>query len=222
MQQSDSGMLIWVEGIIGAGKTTFSREVGKRLGLRVIEEPVETNPFLEHFYKDQKTWAYGMQIFLLHTRYKMHQLGSWETSINCGYKGAIFDRSLAGDRAFARLHMEAGNIHPLNYMSYEMAYLTMFRSLQLPTMIVFLDVAPQTAYDRMKARSRDVEVGVPLDYLVKLRDGYNIMLQEAERGLLPWSHAARVVRVPWDPATVTEKDWDHTAETICNARNAIW
>lgn len=32
--------LIWVEGVIGAGKTTFAREVAKRLNLRLIEEPV--------------------------------------------------------------------------------------------------------------------------------------------------------------------------------------
>lgn len=36
--------LIWVEGIIGAGKSRFTREVGRRLGLRVIEEPVVRNP----------------------------------------------------------------------------------------------------------------------------------------------------------------------------------
>lgn len=52
--------LIWVEGLIGCGKSTFSKEVGSRLGLRVIEEPVATNPYLGKFYKEPQKYAFGM------------------------------------------------------------------------------------------------------------------------------------------------------------------
>lgn len=206
--------LIWVEGIIGAGKTTFSREVAKRLGLRLLEEPVDDNPYLGIFYKDYKKWAFPMQMFLLHRRYLLQRLAADEATGLGGYKGAILDRSLSGDRVFAKLHMQEGNIEEIDWQTYEMAYDIMCRTLLPPTLLVFLDIQPKTAYERMKNRGRPEEKLVPLDYLVKLRAGYEELIHEAERGLLPWAHAVRVVCIPWDPDTLTERQWDATAETV--------
>lgn len=213
--------LIWVEGIIGAGKTTFARKVAKRLNLRIIEEPVETNPYLEEFYKDPKAWAFGMQVFLLHKRFAMQQLASFEATGVGGYEGAILDRSLSGDRVFARLHRDAGNITQLDWSTYEMAYEVMCRTLLPPTLLVFLDVQPQTAFERMRKRARNAEAFVPLEYLVKLREGYQELLIEAERGLLPWAHAIRTCRIPWDPETTTSEAWDAVALTVRDSCRTI-
>lgn len=218
--------LIWVEGIIGAGKTTFAKEVAKRLDLRMIEEPVgkgegEENPYLEKFYKEPQKYAFGMQIFLLHKRYMMQRLAADEATGVGGHAGAILDRSLSGDRVFAKLHLDAGNINQLDWETYEMAYNYMCRSLLPPTLFVFLDVQPQTAYDRMKRRNRSAEAGVPLDYLTKLRDGYHDLLNEAERGLLPWAHAIRVCRIPWDVDTSAPEQWNAVAQTVKDACKVI-
>jgi len=218
-----TGPLIWVEGIIGAGKTTFSREISKRLKLRVIEEPVEDNPYLGPFYKDPKKYAFGFQVFMLHRRYVMQQLASFEATGFGGHSGAVLDRSLSGDRVFAKLHLEAGNIDPLDWGTYEMAYNIMARTLLPPTLLIFLDIQPSTAYRRMQKRGREAESGVPLDYLVKLREGYNDLLHEAETGLLPWSHAVRVSRIVWDPDTLDVQAWDAVAETVKGAcRSVRW
>ena len=211
---SSFGSVIWVEAIIGAGKTTFCREVGRRLNLRVIEEPVETNPYLERFYKNPEKWATMMQIFLLHKRFAMQQLAAWEATGIGGSKGSILDRSLSGDRVFAKLHMKTGNIDPLDWETYEMAYNYMARTLLPPTLLIFLDVQPQTAYDRMKKRNRGAEAGVPLDYLIGLRLGYQELLREAESGLMPWAHAVRVSRIVWDPDTITPGAWDAVSKTV--------
>jgi deoxyadenosine/deoxycytidine kinase len=157
-----------VEGIIGAGKTTFAREIAKRLNLRLIEEPVESNPYLERFYEDPKRYAFGMQVHLLHRRYAIQQLASFEATGAGGFGGAVLDRSLSGDRVFAKLHMQEGNIDPLDFDTYEMAYNLMARTLLPPTLLVFLDIQPETAFARMQARNRSAEAGVPLDYLQKL------------------------------------------------------
>lgn len=215
------GVLIWCEGIIGAGKTTFSREVAKRLNLRLIEEPVETNPYLAPFYKDPKQFAFGMQIFLLHKRYGMQQIASYEATGIGGYNGAILDRSLSGDRVFARLHRDAENISELDWQTYEMAYQMMCRTLLPPTLMVFLDIQPETAYARMCKRNRSAEAGVPLDYLITLRKGYQTLLTEAERGLLPWAHAVRVCRIPWDPDTISPEQWDAVAATVKDACRSL-
>lgn len=209
--------LIWVEGIIGAGKSTFSKEVAKRLGLRLIEEPVDDNPYLAKFYQDPKKYAFGMQVFLLHRRFAIQQLASLEATGVGGFKGAILDRSLSGDRVFAKLHLQEGNIDELDWRTYEDAYSIMCRTLLPPTLMVFLDIQPGTAYARMQKRNRDAEVGVPLEYLQKLRRGYQELLSEAEHGLLPWAHAVRICRIPWDPDTIEPAAWDAVAETVRGA-----
>lgn len=209
--------LIWTEGIIGAGKTTFAREVAQRLNLRLIEEPVDSNPYLSLFYQDPKKYAFGMQVRLLHHRYAIQQLAAYEATGMGGYEGAILDRSLSGDRVFAKLHWQSGNIERIDWETYEMAYDVMCRTLLPPTLMVFLDIQPETAHERMRKRGRDAEKGVPLSYLQQLRAGYGELLNEAERGLLPWSHAVRVCRIPWDPDTLTPPQWDSTAETIRGA-----
>lgn len=206
--------LIWVEGLIGCGKSTFSKEVGTRLGLRIVEEPVEGNPYLGKFYQDTKKYAFGMQMFLLHQRYAMQQLASYEATGIGNYNGAILDRSLSGDRVFARMLKDSGNIDPLDWNTYEMAYNIMARTLLPPTLLIFLDVQPETAYERMNSRGRSEEAGVPLDYLVRLREAYLDLLHEAETAMLPWAHAIRVSRIVWEPDTLTPKQWDRVAQTV--------
>ena len=209
--------LLWIEGILGAGKTKLCDEVGQRLGLRILREPVEGNPYLALFYKDQKTHAFPMQMLLLGRRYAMQQLASYECTPAGSYAGAILDRSLSGDRVFAKMHMQCGNISRLDWETYEEIHSIMARSLLPPTLLIYIDAQPQVAYERMKKRNRDAEVNVTVDYLVKLRDGYRELLDEAEHGLLPWAHAVRTVRIPWDVDTATPAQWDHTAETIRDA-----
>ena len=210
------GTTVWCEGSLGSGKTTFCREVGRRLNLRVLEEPVDANPYLTKFYADPKRYATGMQFWLLHRRYATQQLAAYEATGVGGYQGTILDRSLAGDRVFAKMHMKCGNIDPMDWETYEMAYSIMARNLLPPTLLIFLDVQPQTAYDRMKKRNRTAEVGVSLQYLIDLREGYQELLKEAETGLMPWSHAIRVSRTCWDPDTITETQWDAVAKTVAD------
>jgi len=205
--------LLWVEGIIGCGKTTFSREVGKRLNFSVIEEPVDTNPYLEKFYQDPKTYAFGMQIYLLHRRYAMQKMAAL-ISLGVGpFAGAILDRSLSGDRVFASLHTAMGNINQLDWDTYEYCYNVMCHELLPPTKLIFLDVQPKTAYERMRQRNRGAEAAVAIDYLERLNEGYQKLLQEAESGLMPWGHAVKVSRLIWDPTTAVP-DWDAISATI--------
>jgi deoxyadenosine/deoxycytidine kinase len=211
--------LIWVEGLLGSGKSSFSREISKRLGLRLIEEPVGNgegieNPYLEKFYKDPAKYSFPMQIFLLHQRYAMQQLASFEATGVGGYKGCILDRSLAGDRVFAKLLMQDGFIDPLDFQTYETAYNIMCRTLLPPTLLIFLDVQPQTAFNRMKKRNRSAEAGVPLEYLIKLHKGYQELLTEAEQCLLPWAHAIRMCRIPFDFDVHSTEEWDAIAQTV--------
>ena len=45
-----AGPIIWIEGIIGCGKTTLTEMLAAALKLRAIFEPVDSNPYLKLFY----------------------------------------------------------------------------------------------------------------------------------------------------------------------------
>jgi deoxyguanosine kinase len=211
--------LFWVEGIIGCGKTTFCREVGKRLKLRVIEEPVAENPYLAPFYDNPADHAFAMQIFLLGKRHAMQQLAAWESTGVGGYGGAMLDRSLAGDRVFAKLHRDAGNITALDWETYEMWYDIACRNLLPPTRIIYLDASPETALERIRKRTeedpktRGCESKILLPYLQQLEAGYHALLAEARVGLLPWAHAITVKEMVWDPIN-DHPDWDRIANNV--------
>jgi deoxyadenosine/deoxycytidine kinase len=205
--------LLWVEGLIASGKSTLCREVGKRLNLRVIEEPADENPLLKKFYQDPRQWAFPMQVWLLDRRKLMQQLAALEATGIGGYQGAILDRSISGDRVFAKMLWREGHMSEECWHVYESSYDGACRTLLPPTKLLFLDVQPETAHERMKMRGRTAEKTVSLDYLKKLRDGYQELLWEAETGLMPWAHAVKVTRMVWDPIN-DKPDWDRIAETI--------
>jgi len=206
--------LIWVEGLIGSGKSTFSREVGERLGYAVLKEPVEENPYLERFYKDQKRWAWPMQIELLAQRFALQQHAA-TIAVGAGeWRGAILDRSISGDRVFCKMHMQAGNISELEWQTYEKFYNIMCMTLLPPTLIVYLDCTPETALERIQKRDRAAERGgLDLDYLMALQEGYSDLWREAEHGLMPWGHSIKVTTMLWDPIR-DMPDWDRHAAKI--------
>lgn len=208
------GELVYVEGIIGAGKTTYCREVGRRLDFRVIEEPVGDNPYLDLFYEDPKKFAYELQIYLLHRRIGLQQLAAAEALYGADYNGAMIDRSLFGDRVFEELHHQDGNISDLQHH----AYLTAVRNMQLmiypPTTLVYLQVEPEIALERVRERDRGCEIKISLDYLNRLSDGYHHLIEAAKTGRFPWSHAVQVLVVQHDASITSSATWTALARGL--------
>jgi deoxyadenosine/deoxycytidine kinase len=206
--------LVYVEGSIGAGKSTYAEEVGKRLNYRVMKEPVNDNPYLEPFYQDPKHYAYAMQIYLLHRRIGLQRLAADESLYSDRWAGAIIDRSVFGDRVFAEEHFRVGNISELDMHAYDIAYESMRLMIFPPTVLVYLDVTPETAYRRIHERDRKVECKITLEYLQALNHGYRKLMKRARDGNYPWSHCLRLLEVPWDPATRTVEEWDAVARNL--------
>ncbi len=188
--------VIWIEGIIGCGKTTLTRKIARELNFRAIYEPVNLE-LLEMFYKDQDRWAFAMQIDLLHRRFALQKLGSFESITG---KGVVMDRGLPGDRVFAKMLYEAGKIHRIEWAIYERAYTVMSNSLIPPSLIVYMDVSPEEALKRITDRDRKAERGdlLPLTYLKELEKGYHNLLDEIESGVPAWSRGMKVVRLSWN------------------------
>ena len=191
--------IIWIDGIIGAGKTTITKEIAKILNFRPILEPVDSNPYLASFYKDPKRWAFSMQMDLLLKRYAIHKLANMEAmSDSSQFNGVIIDRGIPGDRVFAKTAYLAGNISELEWGTYERAFDYLTYNLGAPNLLIFLDVDPKVAKNRLESRNRSAEEGIPLEYFEKLHRGYLDVLTEIDSGNLVWAKGVEIMKVGWN------------------------
>ena len=167
------GKVIIVEGIIGAGKTTFSKLLAESLGGNWLKEPDEQNgnPYLSKFYETPTRWALTMQLHLLNTRFRMHKYAQW-TALQSN-KCVVLDRSYFGDTAFARLQLQNKTMTLDEYQTYTMSYHNMTSSVLLPQICVYLKTSPEVSQQRIKTRmehqtGRKCEDVIDLKYLQDL------------------------------------------------------
>ena len=184
---------ISIAGLIGAGKTTLAKALGDVLGLPVHYEPVSDNVYLEDFYKDMKRYGFPLQIYLLNKRYRQQQQIIWEG------RGGVQDRTIYEDAIFAKMLRDDGLMEEREYQTYLSLFNNMSNFMRKPNVIVYLDVTPEESYERIKARSRECESSLPLEYLKKLSRSYEDFLEDISQ-IIP------VLRVNWSTF--------HTAEDM--------
>jgi len=178
--------IIAISGIIGVGKSTLAKSLGESLNADVYYEPVETNDYLEHFYKDMKKYSFPMQIYLLNHRFRQHQQMVWSNK-----KIIIQDRSIYEDVIFAKMLKEDGLMDELDFQTYTHLFQNMSNFLHRPDIIIYLDVAPQIALDRILKRSRCCESDITLEYLTSLKKGYEDWLDDISTRII-------VIRIDWN------------------------
>ena len=202
---------IGISGLIGAGKTTLARELGKVLNLPVYYEPIIENEYLEDFYKDMKRYSFSFQIYLLNCRFRQHQQVLWNGT------GGIQDRTLYEDSIFAKVLYEEGNMEEREYKTYLHLFRNMSNFMKKNTLIVHLDCKPEESLRRIKMRARGCEVGITVDYLTKLYNGYEEFLKEISK-VIP------VIRVNYsefktaeEMAQIIKREYDnmHNIKNVC-------
>lgn len=168
------------EGIIGAGKSTASkklRDLLEKVGIpvKLFEEDVDPL-LLDLFLSDMKKYAFAFQMTMLVQRQKIYMQALDFARRENGV--SIIDRSLSGDGAFVGLHVDYGNISDKEYD----AYLSVMSGTALPepSKIIYLDVTPEVAYERIKARNRGQEASkYTLEYLHDLDVNYKVAMEES-------------------------------------------
>jgi len=206
---------IVISGLIGAGKTELSKALAELLGYKVLLEPVEDNPYLEQFYQHPETWAYPMQEFLKHRRFAAYHFGWW--GIRYGeFQGIIMDRSIHEDTVFAEINHDLGTIADLNWKTYLQGFQDFQTFLPEPDVIIYLDAKPETCCQRVLSRGRaaeqktgfDKEVkGIPLDYMVRLKEGY-------EKWIKAVSPRLPFVRIDWEKFRSTDSLWHEVVTRV--------
>ena len=166
---------IGISGLIGAGKTTLAKALGKVLNLPVYYEPIIENEYLEDFYHDMKRYSFSFQIYLLNCRFRQHQQVLWNGT------GGIQDRTLYEDSIFAKVLYEDGNMEEREYKTYLNLFKSMSNFMKKNTLIIHLDCKPEESLERIKKRARGCETGITLEYLTKLYNGYEEFIKQISK-----------------------------------------
>ncbi len=185
---------IGIAGTIGVGKSTLTMELSRALNFEPILEEVDGNPYLEHFYRDMKGYGTMMQVWLLNHRFRQHR--EFVTRISLGrIRGVVQDRTIWEDTIFARMLNEHPDkiITDIDYNTYLDLFDNMvLRELVFPQIMIYLDIKPETAHQRISMRGRPSEQGITLEYLRMLKLNYEQFISEMEQA------GVRILRIDWE------------------------
>lgn len=150
---------IAIEGNIGSGKSTLLGFLGKRLDIPVFPEPVSEWYTLPLFYTNQQRYAFLLQTEILHSLKQLPKKGYF-----------ISERSpKASTKVFSKLQFKADNLTVEQYEilnEYENSFLSQ------PDVILFLNITPEKALERIQKRKRLGEENISLSYLTELHFCY--------------------------------------------------
>ena len=157
-------MRIAIFGTVGAGKSTVSSEISKRLGYEVFPEPIDDNPYFDDYYKDLKNTVFKMQIYMLAARSKQLKQAQ-------NLKNIIFDRTILEDPIFMQVNHDLGNVNDIDFKTYNDFYENVIlENLKIPDervkfdIVISLKVSTKKAKERIAKRGRSSEMLVDDDY----------------------------------------------------------
>lgn len=154
-------MRIAIFGTVGAGKSTISEKISKKLNYEIFPEPIDNNPYFDDYYKDMETNVFKMQIYMLTAR--SQQLIK-ANSIN----NVIFDRTILEDPIFVAVNHDLGTMNDIDYKTYTDFY----EQVVIPNLthrvefdlVIYLKVSTDKAIERIKERGRIQELETPRIY----------------------------------------------------------
>lgn len=156
---------IAVEGPIGVGKSSLARLLSERSGAGLELEDIEANPFLKGFYRDRKELAFKTQLFFLLSRYHRQQQ-LWQQE--------LFNRLLVSDYLFAKdLIFAYLNLDDHELSLYERIYKLLEPRVVKPDLVIYLQADTEVLMKRVRKRNYLFERELDLDYLERVRQGYN-------------------------------------------------
>ncbi len=156
---------IAVEGVIGVGKTGLASRLASAWGAECIVEEIETNPFLERFYEDLRSFAFQTQLFFLFARHRQ-QLA--HTQRNLFTERVVTDYLFEKDRIYAYLNLDQAEL-----TLYEKIYQFLEKDVVRPDLVIYLQARPEFLWERIQTQGRRFERDISLEYLAALTDAYN-------------------------------------------------
>lgn len=173
--EGENKAVIVLAGMIGAGKSTYTKFISDALGSDPFYESVDDNRILENFYENPERWAFSLQIYFLNTRFR---------SIKAAFKheNNVLDRSIYEDALFTRINYEEGNMSDAEMDTYLDLLDNMMEELdnmpkKSPDLLIYLRGSLDTVLNRIEKRGRTFEQidgnNSLLDYYTHLHGQYD-------------------------------------------------
>lgn len=166
---------ITIAGNIGVGKSTLVGILADAFGLQPYYEIVADHPFIDDYYADRVRWGFHSQIWFLSQRFEQQQEIA-DTPIS-----VVQDRSMYEDyEVFVKGLLEQGILSHREFRTYRCLYQTLTRSVQPPTLLMYLRAGVPTLRQRIDKRARPSEQQIPDSYLEQLNRRYQEWLRRFE------------------------------------------
>lgn len=155
---------IAVEGPIGAGKTSLARRLADRLGAELLLEQPGENPFLSRFYEDMPRYALPTQLFFLFQRARQLESLAQPDMFS---RPVVSDFLIDKDPLFASLTLSGDEL-----ALYQKIYDAVRPRAPAPDLVVYLQAAPDTLFERVRRRSSPWERALAEEYLALIAESY--------------------------------------------------
>ncbi len=172
-------MHIAIAGNIGAGKTTLTEMLAKHFKWEPHYESVDSNPYLEDFYKDMRRWSFHLQVYFLNSRFRQI------LDIRKSGKDIIQDRTIYEDRfIFAANLYEMGLMSKRDFDNYTSLFDLMELLVTPPDLLIYLRASIPTLVKQIHTRGREYEKSINIEYLSKLNERYENWIKNYTKGKL--------------------------------------
>jgi deoxyadenosine/deoxycytidine kinase len=160
-------MYLAIAGNIGSGKSTLTRLLSERYGLRPVFEAVDENPYLADFYRDMGRWSFHSQVFFLAKRLKQH-LEEINPSAHVVQDRTVFEDAFI----FAQNLWLEGHLSERDWATYLALYEGIAPALRKPDLLIYVQASVKTLQSHIARRGREFEQTIPVEYLAALNRLY--------------------------------------------------
>lgn len=162
--------LITIEGNIGAGKTTLSTLLAKKLNARLVLEEFSDNPFLPKFYADPDRYGFPLELFFMAERFKQ---------LNELLKPDLFQQTTVSDYLFVKCLLFAKvTLTGQEYQLYKRLFDIIHQQLIHPDILVYLQAPVEKLQQNIHKRNRSYEQQIPDSYLQSIQQSYLSYIQQ--------------------------------------------
>lgn len=216
--RGENKAVIVLAGMIGAGKSTYTKFISEALGSEAFYESVDDNRILEKFYENPERWAFSLQIYFLNTRFR---------SIKEAFKheNNVLDRSIYEDALFTRINYEEGNMSDAEMDTYLDLLDNMMEELdnmpkKSPDLLIYLRGSLDTVLSRIEKRGRTFEQvegndGL-LDYYTHLHSQYDDWFSDYDKSA---TLVIDINQYDLEKVTDAEKVLSMVTEKLAEVRN---
>jgi len=158
---------IAIEGNIGVGKTTIAKFLANHFNGSLLLEEFAENKFLKLFYQTKDYAFHSEMQFLLDRSLQMN------TFFDQNHPIVFSDFHIEKCLVFSKM-----NLSKSNYSIVEKVHKSLFKNFSKPDVLIFLDSDIEHILKNIKARNRDFEKDLGIEYLENLIQNYNFWLDK--------------------------------------------